>query len=167
MPTYAQLLAVPKTMASTVKPRVASKPGHRGIDVAIMSDMPGTFGAFIRVSARLVEHFSCGLVYEAEGLPVVTVLRVNGDHGGHTNPDGAKVSGAHIHWPNDMQALPAAGDQPQHGEAIDAANNVLPFAWSRFCSVINLVPHQNVARAVSRLHTALAQGSLDDFFTNI
>jgi hypothetical protein len=168
MPTFRQLLEAPKVVASPARARNVSKPGHRGIEVKL--DAPtvtGSFRAVLRVNERMVERFSCILTYEDRGLPTLALLRVNGDHGIHRNPDGTVITGPHIHFPANLSASPEVDSEPEAADVIDQRNAVMTFAWDYFCQQVNVHMPNNVAKAVGRLHTALSQGSLDEFLRQL
>ncbi len=121
----------------------------------------------LRVNERLVERFSCILAFEDKGLPTLALLRVNGDHGQHRNPDGSLLTGPHIHLPSDLDAAPDVDSAPDYARVIDQRNAVMTFAWDFFCHTINIQIPNNVAKAVGKLHTALSQGSLDEFLRQL
>lgn len=146
VPTFRELLEAPKSVASPASARNVSKPGHRGIEVNLdVPSMPESFRAVLRVNERLVERFSCILTFEARGLPTLALVRVNGDHGTHRNPDGSLITGPHIHLPADLSASPEASCELELAEPIDRRYAVMTFAWDFFCQRISVQTHNNVA----------------------
>ncbi len=161
MATFRELFDAPKEIASA-QFRQKSNGGHRGINVRLKCDIEGSLSAVVRVNLTLVENFSCILVFEHDGIAAIDVLRVNGDHGEHRNPDGQLINGPHVHLPTDIDVSAFALGRPSFGIAIDRRCALLPFAWQEFCSRVNIAPHEAMASAVSRLHSALSQESFDD-----
>jgi hypothetical protein len=126
---------------------------------------PG-LSAFVTVNVRLAELFSIGLRYDSPDSGTVVVLRVNGDHGRHKNPNGEIIRGPHLHIPDAgaLDTRPSAGYRLLFAEPLPPENRILTKAWALFCSRANVLPNENVAKALSRLHTDVAQqGLFDDF----
>lgn len=164
-PSWSQLVAVPKTVAS-VRLRTKSHPGHRGIDVVLSCDPGYALTAAVRVNVRLLESFSAILRYEPPRSRPLVVLRVNGDHGEHAVPGEPPISGPHIHRASPEQEPLPLHDRfkPKHADPIDAKYRSLPFAWELFCRTVNIAPHERLARVVARLYNEIAQADIDELF---
>lgn len=161
MASFRELLTIPKEVKAT-KPRTKTHPGHLRIDLPLHSEFAG-LTAFVRQSTALIESFSIGLLYEVTGREPIIILRVNGDHGRHRNPDGTVFSGPHVHEPRDidLDREPWRGFEPKYARTIDGQYRMLGSAWDLFCQLAAVLPNEPVARHLGRIHTQLAQEVLD------
>jgi len=161
MASFRGLLTVPKEIKAS-KPRTKTHPGHLRIDLPLQSEIPG-LTAFVRQSTALTESFSIGLLYEVTGREPIIVLRVNGDHGRHRNPDGTVFRGPHVHEPrgSELDLEPWRGFEPKYARTIDGQYRILVNAWDLFCQLVAILPSEPVARHLGRIHTQLAQEVLD------
>jgi hypothetical protein len=160
-PTIRELIELPKRVRQT-RPRAVSHPSHKSVNVELIADAPGTLLGIIRVNQRMIESFSCILRYDPpKGRPVL-LLRVNGDHGPHKDIVGGPH--AHVHAPERLDFPPEYGTEPDWGLIVDPDCRLLGHAWAEFCRRANVAHSEKMARLVAKLHTALAQATLDDFF---
>jgi hypothetical protein len=162
MPTaVTDLLAIPKYARWPPRRKVKSKFLHRELDIPLDAEADGEFTVFLRLHTRYLEMFSIGLRYATPGQRDVVLIRVNGDHGSHKNPDGTIVSGPHLHMPTvnqDPTELRSKG--PATAASLDPRCNNLPAAWSKFRELISLSPQAEVDRLVVRLYLVGSQLSL-------
>lgn len=104
--TIGELLDAPKVLAGSARRKAKSYPGYHDLDIEAQSSSGGRFIVFIRVNAALIESFSIGLRWVGEEVGGLVLLRLNGDHGGHANPDGSRFEeGAHLHAPTTDERL--------------------------------------------------------------
>jgi len=160
--SVAELLAVPKTIARSF--RVSSQdPEHARLDLAVAAGCPGSFHVYVRVLRALNENFSVGLRFAAPGAGETVLLRVNGDHGAHRNPDGAMIAeGPHVHSfrsPSREQA-PRPGADARWAWPLSPDHLALPTAWRTFCSLVALTTDEKVDRKIASLYASSAQLSL-------
>ncbi len=121
---------------------------------------------FVRVNNELAESFSLGLTYEAPGIRRAPILRVNGDHGSHTNPDKTRiVCGPHIHYPvESVLDLPADGDR--HDEyAVQLPDDVRTpmLAWPVFRAKANIEEDARLHLYLQRVRGSVGGGQMDLF----
>lgn len=165
-PTFQQIISARKAIAAH-RVRAQSKPGHIGINVELSCpDIAGRLSVVIRMTVALIESFSIVLRYERDHFPCVAILRVNGDHGQHRNPDGTIVTGPHVHAPvpSEMNSIPTKDFEPRFAEAVAARYVQLPFAWALFRERVALEPHEQMADRIRRMHTTYSQETFDDLF---
>lgn len=95
----AELIACEKHIVGTSTKSLAVRQGNkrRSLTLRASSD-DHRFEVFMRQLIALPEEYSVGLVYRTRYAhdPIV-LLRFNGDHGYHKNPDRSVISGQHIH----------------------------------------------------------------------
>jgi hypothetical protein len=140
LPTIADLIAAPKAVKKVLRASGEASENVR-LDVALESELDGQFFVFVRVLRALNENFSIGLRYELAGFGNVVLLRVNGDHGGHKNPDGGLIpEGPHVHSfrPPLREAPPRAGAEARWAWPLPADHLALPTAWRTFCDLVSL-----------------------------
>jgi hypothetical protein len=162
IPTIAALIAAPNGVQK-VLPASGENPENIRLDVALKSELDGQFFVFVRVLRALNENFSIGLRYELGGFGSVVLLRVNGDHGGHKNPDGGVISeGPHVHTFRSPQRdrPPRAGAEARWAWPLPADHLALPTAWRTFCGLVALVSNAKVDKKIAALYTSTAQLSL-------
>ena len=159
LPTIADLIATPKAVEKVL--RASSEcPENVRLDVELESEIDGRFFVFVRVLRALNENFSIGLRYELPGFGAVVLLRVNGDHGGHKNPDGGFIlDGPHVHSFRTplRDAPPRAGAEARWAWPLPAEHLALPTAWRTFCSLISLTSSSKVDKKIRGLYTSTAQ----------
>ncbi|MGH7271775.1 MAG: DUF6978 family protein [Polyangiaceae bacterium] len=157
--SIADLLAVPKTIARTF--RVSTQdPENARIDLELEAAYPGSFHVFVRVLHALGENFSMGLRFAAPGAVDTVLLRVNGDHGGHRNPDGGWIEeGPHVHsFRSPARDQPPRPDsQPRWAWPLPPDHLALPTAWSTFCRLTALASDTKVDRKISTLYASSVQ----------
>jgi hypothetical protein len=147
------------------RPRKISHPGHRGWDIRLYladKDDAGTFVVFLRVNDVLTESFSLGLRYQEKGIAPVVLLRVNGDHGEHPNPDGSKVRGPHLHAPTAEERLsPPPEDDwstgPHTALSIGPEHHHLATAWNLLCSEARIAPNETMSKFMAEENGKLNQ----------
>ncbi len=165
-PTLYELLMAPKTLVMPPKRRVKAHPSHAEIDVPIACEMPGEFVFFARVSLDLAESYTLGLRYEAPGFRSVPILRVNGDHGAHSNPDKTRFTGGpHVHMAEfGYLCLPADGERrDQYAVQIDE-NILTPLAaWPLFRFYSNIEDSAQVRECLTRLRAIPGNGQMELF----
>ena len=143
MPTVGELLALPKSVVLPAKPKAKANQAHREIDLDVEAPgVAGRFVVFVRVNIHLSESFSIGLMYHSIGKETAMLLRMNGDHGGHQNPDGSRIEeGPHLHAPTPDEALqdPAPHFEPKMATSVTAEQaGVLSDAWLFFCQAAKI-----------------------------
>jgi hypothetical protein len=98
--TVRQLVEVPKRAIPPARKVNKSNKAFRAWDLHIESKIQARIIAYVRISVDLPESFSIGLRYQPDSGAPSVLVRVNGDHGPHKNPDGTRFSeGSHIHFP--------------------------------------------------------------------
>ena len=163
MPTFIELLSCAKHAETKPKRVNKANPAQRGWDIALTADLEGDFSAFLRINARLPELCSAGLCYAATAGGKVTLLRVNGEHGAHSNPDGSRVVGAHIHGPTPAQLYvepPAFANGPRHAYEVGAPLAAFE-CWQLMCWLAQIHVASAVQRAVHSSCVTLNQSLLD------
>lgn len=165
LPTIAELIAAPKAVEKVLR-SAGESPENLRFDIALSSGLEGQFFVFVRVLRALNESFSIGLRYELGGFGNVVLLRVNGDHGGHRNPDGGFIrEGPHIHTfrPPLRDKPPRAGAEARWAWPLPAEHLALPTAWRAFCQLVSLTSTAKVDKKIARLYTSTAQLPLGNF----
>lgn len=133
MKTIAELLAMPKRITST---RAADKKaGHVQISATARGEGDDRFVVFVRVLEALHESFSIGVVHIASKTILV---RVNGDHGIHKNPDGEVIAGPHVHVHEDETSSPSGAD-PGHAVPWRSLRPTVAGGWEELLARANLV----------------------------
>lgn len=162
MPTVRQLIEAPKQITSS-KPRSRSHYGHRGVDFSVVSTA-GSFGIVVRVNERICESYSMILRYQPPGSPTTILLRVNGDHGEHKNPDGSLVYGPHLHQPADdwMDAEFSADVVVSNATPLPGQCRQLTFGWQRFLELTHTEGSPAASKILGKLLGELTQGTLYD-----
>jgi hypothetical protein len=164
--TFRQILSAPKVItAQRIRPQ--SKAGHIGVGVDLSCpSIAGELSVVIRLNEALTESFSIVLRYEYEHSPVIAVLRVNGDHGQHRNPDGILVSGPHVHRPleAELDTAPMPAFEPRFAEPVAPHHAQSPYAWALFLERAAIAPHEKMASRIAKMHTTFSQESFDDLF---
>jgi hypothetical protein len=157
--SVAELLAIPKTVLHTFRAS-SHDPDHARLDLELEAACPGTFHVFVRVLFALNENFSVGLRFAAPGAGDTVLLRVNGDHGSHRNPDGGVIGeGPHVHSfqsPVRDQA-PGPGTEARWAWPLPPDHLALPTAWRTFCGLIALTSTTKVDRRIVTLYASTAQ----------
>lgn len=156
--SIADLVAIPKTVARAFRTSTRDAE-HVRLDLELAASCPGTFHVFVRVLRALSESFSIGLRYEAQPGDTV-LLRVNGDHGRHRNPDGGfLIEGPHVHSfvPPSRDAPPRPAAEARWAWPLPTENLALPRAWSTFQRAVALTSTAEVDRKIARLYTELSQ----------
>jgi hypothetical protein len=157
--SVATLLSIPKTIARTFR-TATHDPEHARLDLELAATCPGNFHVYVRVLRALSENFSVGLRFSAPGTGETVLLRVNGDHGAHRNPDGGMIAeGPHVHSfrsPQRDQA-PRPGADARWAWPLAPDHLALPTAWHTFCVLVALTTDAKVDRKIARLYASLAQ----------
>jgi len=163
--SIADLIVRPKTIAAKIRGD-GDDPVHARLDLALDSDTPGRFQAFVRVKRVLKENFSIGLRYLDDDGGDAILIRVNGDHGGHRNPDGGVIlSGPHVHGfrgPT-LELPPRNRAEPRWAWPIAPDHLALPMAWRTFCDLANVRSERKFEREVAKLYTSSRQLSFKAF----
>lgn len=166
MPTYRQLIEIPKQVSSR-RPRRKEKAGHWEIDLLLTcEEVDGELSVIVRMNKRLAESFSIILRYRETHLPFTILFRVNGDHGPHTNPDGKSVNGPHAHAPNaeEIDTLIRGPLELRYAEQISSKYTHIGFAWVLFRTRCHIEENPEVTKALTKLHTITHQENLDGLF---
>ena len=163
--SVADLLAIPKTVSRTF--RISTHdPEHARLDIELAAACLGAFHVYVRVLRALNENFSVGLRFCQPGAGDTVLLRVNGDHGRHRNPDGGMIAeGPHVHsfrFPLRDQA-PRPGSEARWAWPLPADHLALPRAWRTFCALVTLTSDAKVDRRIAKLYASSAQLPLLSF----
>jgi hypothetical protein len=159
------LLAVKKTADGPVRPVGKANGAHREWNVALSADCPASFEVRFRQHVELPEDFSFVLLARVPGISPFALLRVNGDHGPHRNPDGTLIEGGpHVHEPAPLEVrlLPADRFQPRYAWPLEAACLAPALAWERFKAFVNLSPDEKVDRVFRRLDNVIQMDLFED-----
>lgn len=166
--TAADLIALAKRVGLTSRPRVKPNLGHveltMGLEVDAESPEDGAFEVRVRMNRRLSECFSLVLLYrDAEGA-IVTLLRVNGSHGGHTNPDGIRIDGPHVHalGPDDINAGARPDARAKWAFPVDVIHNRIDFAWVLFRQLASIQSTTGIDSKIGKMQTEGAQLALPE-----
>ena len=174
MRSVGELLELEKWVAGEQpKPRKASHLGHQGWNIGLEVADPdaGSFTVIVRVNQVLHESFTVGLRYQERGSQALMLLRVNGDHGGHGNPDGSRIeSGPHLHAPTAAERLlpPPVRDWstgPPTALPLAVEHNNLLVAWNRLIAEGNIRPSEAISKFMSGVQGRLAQLVAEGLFS--
>lgn len=170
MRTAGELLSLHKTVRGD-PPRVrnVSHAGHQGWNIKLdaLAAAPGEFRVFLRVNLTLPEQFSIGLVYEEPGRSAVVLVRLNGDHGFHPNPNGTSIQdGPHLHSPTAAERLLEPPDRewangPAHATQLSPDHNHLAVAWKKFSQEVTLAASEHVSAHMSKVYAELLQTAME------
>lgn len=142
--TVADLLAEPKAFGSGMQKKAKSNKVQLEWDVKLLAACPGEFIAYVRVPSNLPEEWSVGLRYAMSGERPAVLLRMNGNHGAHMNPDRSRFShGPHIHRPMEIElARPLATGQwpegPKYAEVLAPKFQHIVNGWHELCERANI-----------------------------
>jgi len=148
-----ELVELPKVLVFPPRPRVKKHPSHQEFDLQLEADDPGTFRLIVRGSGELFESFSLVLLYQRAGLRGTPLLRVNGDHGYHTNPDGTRIECVphmHMHTYGELLSAPADG-HPEHAIPLPATINTPAQAWPIFREASHINDDPRMAKHLARV----------------
>jgi hypothetical protein len=157
--SVADLLAFPKKVSRVFRASTRDIE-HARLDLELAAECPGRFHVFVRVLRTLSENFSVGLRYFSAGAGETVLLRVNGDHGSHRNPDGAIIlEGPHLHSfrPPLLNEAPRPSTHLRWASPLPPDHVALPAAWRTFCGQIAFIPDSKVDRIIGKLCASLAQ----------
>ncbi|MGA2447163.1 MAG: hypothetical protein ABTD50_00650 [Polyangiaceae bacterium] len=157
--SVAELLAIRKTVSRVFRASTRDME-HARLDLELAAECSGRFHVFVRVLRALSENFSVGLRYASAGTGETVLLRVNGDHGSHRNPDGAMIlEGPHLHSyrPPLLGQPPRPSAHARWASPLPPDHLALPTAWRTFCGQIALAPDAKVDRTIATLYASLAQ----------
>ncbi len=161
--TVEELLRWPKEPVSPARARKKSQSAYRAWDLLLRANLPGQLFVYVRTNVDLPESFSVGLRYHPpQGAPSV-LLRVNGDHGGHRNPDGTRFSsGAHVHAPTTAElAAPYQpgmwSDGPPFATLLPTHSLPLLVAWHELITRTNISDSPDVRRAIATMSITVDQ----------
>lgn len=157
--TIGELLDAPKILEGSSRRKPKAQPGYHDLDFEVTSSTSGKFVVFIRVNAALIESFSIGLRWVGEDVGGLILLRLNGDHGGHANPDGSRFEeGAHLHAPaaEERQLEACAGFEPRFATLVPECS-MLSAAWERFCEYAGVTSHPRLDALVRQIQASGAQ----------
>jgi hypothetical protein len=157
MPTLKELVEVGKAVAEGPVSRTKSPPTQKDLNFKLAhptaSNVPGTFSIFVRLNTALPDSFSVGLVYESPTVKPLTILRVNGSHAPHKNPDGSVVprNTAHIHQPYAEQPAKEVWAGFSADWALQLPPITLIQAWDLLLSTAHVTPDQTARNHVLAL----------------
>lgn len=170
MLTIGDVLSVPKTIVS-VRQKRKSKLVQRQLDIELSSPLDGRFAAFVRVNTFLMESFSIGLTYTPRKSRTLILVRVNGDHGLHQNPDGTHDcdNKPHLHFPTteEITRVVPSRFEPKYAKPLEGDARNLADAWGIFLNAANVKTDDKFDRIIAGLHDRGEQLSLigdDDGF---
>lgn len=157
MPTVGDLIHLPKRLEPTALPVRSSRQASRNVVVRVLADCEGALTVRARVNENLSEIYSFVLGYALKGRKPVVLVRMNGKHGLHRNPDGKILpSKPHIHFPSDEELqLPVAAidwiNGPPWAIELDDRHLALSVGWATFTQYARLPHCTESQRWVSRL----------------
>jgi len=104
MPTISDVLQAKKTVLWPARSKVKSPGTQRDVDLELdcpLAGMKGRLVLYVRVNTLLSDLFSIGLRLEMPRAAPSLLVRLNGGHGPHRNPDGSMIEMGqpHIHVP--------------------------------------------------------------------
>lgn len=151
--TIFELIELPKTIELPVRPRHKAHPSHQEFDVVLSAEDPGTFRLVIRGSGAFFESFSLILLYSRPGIRPAVLLRLNGDHGYHNNPDGSHIDGVpHLHmFPYGVLFEAVSDKQPDHAIELPAELSTPARAWPIFREVAHINDDPRMAKHLARV----------------
>jgi hypothetical protein len=132
-----ELLALPKRAIGKPREKKKASPAFRQWSIALECEgVDGRFSVAVRTNATLAESFSLVLCYQPPKGRTTVLLRVNGPHGRHRNPDGSILDGgphAHLPTPNELDELPPEWPEgPPTAAALPEATQNMSHAWPHF-----------------------------------
>lgn len=165
MITVGELLQAPKCVHSVPKHRVKAQMSHLQWDCDVEAQgVPGRFIVGLRVNVALPESFSFFLRYDAPDSAPAVLLRVNGDHGLHKNPDGSTCAGPHVHTPTQSQLSAAPtplASGPKYAAALPAPCQTMSAAWEEMRARACITPSKEVDSAIEGVNKKLAKLAVD------
>lgn len=165
-PTWRQIVDAEKVVASKrFRSTVSSGSVRLRVKVSC-PQLPGKCMVYVRLLQQLVENYSCILTYQPPFDEPIRVLRVNGPHGGHRNPDGRVLFVPHLHRarPAREHVAPTPRLKIDHALDLEPRYRSLVFGWDLFCRTIKLAPHKRLAEVIGEMYSEVAQGTFDDPF---
>jgi hypothetical protein len=160
MPTPRELLALPKRVRSVGGAKRKAQALHVERDIELEAECEGKLVVFVRASRAVPENFSVGIRYEAAGVRPIPFIRVNGDHGPHTNEDGTTIPGGpHLHLTRDRYMDVEFSDRAiaKQGAPLPDMRLTLPAAWAELCMRANIERSEEVEQELLALHATLGQ----------
>jgi hypothetical protein len=133
------------------------------LEIHLEAAAPGQFRVFVRILRALSENFSIGLCYSEPAQADAVILRVNGDHGSHRNPDGGMIAqGPHVHGFRGPRrdAPPQPGAEARWAWPLPPDHLSLPIAWRSFCREASVGSNEKVDKKMVKLHASLSQLAL-------
>ena len=159
---YMRCVMAPKRVTSR-RPRVSTRGLNVEVDLAIewAGGGPGRFTTYVRQQTDLMEKFSVGLRWEMPRRGDVHIVRVNGQHGPHQNPDGSVVADCmHAHYWR-LAEPPLMDRQPKWAVALPGNRRCnVAGAWDALCAIANISCDPTIDRVVNDLLKQASQTDL-------
>lgn len=150
---------LPKRVRRVGQPRTEQR--HGRLDASLEAECEGDLGVFVRVSLEVPTNFSVGIRYRAPGVSMFPIMRVNGDHGGHTNRDDGSgfENGAHLHIPREryMDTEVSRRSEAVHATPIRDMPLTVVAAWRILSEEANIEESSEFEEALTALHYRVAQ----------
>jgi hypothetical protein len=159
------LIRCTKVLAQGQRTRALRVDGkQKRSDITFVSeDGLSEFYVYFRQSTELPEDFSVGLIYKPLHEKEITLVRCNGDHGGHLNRiiDNKMLNGMHVHYAKEesLRAGCVSDHYAYEVEASDYSN--FEEAIEYFKNLVNLSGWTGLPSATLSLDDLLA-GEEDD-----
>lgn len=162
MPTLRDMIEARKRITN-VRARPKSHPGHVQLNLSVDSEIDG-LSIYLRLNTRLIELYSVGLWFQCSAKKSTVVLRVNGAHSAHRNPDGTALMCPHLHIPteDEMPMAPHSAYDLKNAVSLGGECRFIYGGWDFFCQRVNVETNTAIAAVVSKMHTVAAQESLFD-----
>jgi hypothetical protein len=161
--TIGELLRCRKDLVPPARAKKKAHPAYRAWDLQLQAHVPGQFIVYVRINVDLPESFSTGLRYHPpQGAPSV-LLRVNGDHGGHRNPDGTRFSsGAHVHAPTEAELAQRCqpgmwAEGPPFAALLPVHTLSLVDGWRELVTRTNIGDSPDVRRVIAKMSASVDQ----------
>lgn len=167
MPTIQDVLQAPKTPTWPARRKLKSPDTQTEVDIDLACTLPGLKGQLVlyaRVLTELPEIFSVGLKVEMRGRAPSLIIRANGGHGQHKNPDGTIIPAKqpHIHVPTSEELSSEYSSKVKLVKALPIDHADAVSAWSYLAQELNIEDDGRVTRLVSELCATNPQIALEE-----
>jgi hypothetical protein len=159
MPTISDLLLAKKTVSWPALQKVKSPPTQLDVDFGLSCSLAGLTGRlvlYVRVNTLLSDLFSIGLRLEMPRRTPSLIVRLNGGHGPHRNPDGSMISRhqPHIHVPTAKEMVADYTSKVKLEQADPVQYAQPTSAWPFFENWANITPDPKVATLIAKMCTS-------------
>jgi hypothetical protein len=167
MPTIEDVLLAKKTVLFPARPKVKSPSTQRDVDLELdcqLPDLKARIVLYIRVNTLFTELFSIGLRLEMKGAAPSLIVRLNGGHGPHKNPDGTMIAMGqpHIHVPTPQELVSDFKSKVKLVKAEPVPCGDPASAWPFFESWARITPDRRMTTLVTAMCDAGKQMEFEE-----